>query len=82
MVLLSYAGLIETPNYNLKPHKVNSTIVNDIRNLILKEIIDNGNLNWNREFGKKIVKMIKSNYSNFIIKDNWITEDLRLKNVI
>lgn len=82
LVLLSYAGLIETPNYNLKPHKVNSTIVNDIRNLILKEIIDNGNLNWNREFGKKIVKMIKSNYSNFITKDNWITEDLRLKNVI
>ena len=82
LVLLSYAGLIETPNYNLKPHKVNSTIVNDIRNLILKEIIENGNLNWNREFGKKIIKMIKSNYSNFIIKDNWITEDLRLKNII
>tara|TARA_B100001063_G_C16777030_1_gene566396 strand:- start:415 stop:3033 length:2619 start_codon:yes stop_codon:yes gene_type:complete len=82
LVLLSYAGFIETPNNNLRPHKVNSTIVNDIRNLILKEIIENGNLSWNREFGKKIVKMIKSNYSDFIIKDNWITEDLRLKNII
>ena len=78
LVLLSYAGIINTPSNNLKPYKINHEKIFELRNLILNELIENGKLSWNRNFGKKIIKMIQTNYKNFIEKNNWITEDLKL----
>ena len=78
LVLLSYAGIINAPSNNLKPYIINHDKIFELRNLILNELIENGKLSWNRQFGKIIIKMIQKNYKNFIEKNNWITEDLKL----
>ena len=78
LVLLSYAGIIEAPTNNLKPYPIINDKIFELRNLILNELIENGKLSWNKDFGKLFIKMILANYQNFIEKDNWITEDLRL----
>ena len=82
LILLSYAGLIEVPKNSLKPYKINKSKIIELRRLVLREFIENGYLSWNRDFGKKIIELIESNYTNFINMDNWITEDLRLHDKI
>jgi hypothetical protein len=82
LVLLSYAGLIEVPKNSLKPYKINKFKIVELKRLVLRELIENGYLSWSRDFGKKIIELYESNYSNFINKDNWITEDLRLHDKI
>jgi len=78
LVLLSLADLIEAPQNNLQAYKVNNTNFNNLRELVLDELIEFGYLSWNRKFGKKIISLILFNYDNFIQKDNWITENLAL----
>ena len=82
LVLLSHAGLIEVPKNSLKPYKINKSKIVGLKRLVLREQIENGYLSWNRDFGKKIIELIESNYNDFINKDNWITEDLKLHDKI
>jgi len=78
LVLLSYAGIINTPSNNLKPYKINHEKIFELRNLILNELIENGKLSWNRNLKTTGNSAKFSDYKNFIEKNNWITEDLKL----
>ena len=82
LALLSFADLIDVPKNNLQAHKVKKINISDLQKLVLDELIEYGNLNWNRKFGKKIISLIMLNYENFIKKDNWITENLLLHDKI
>jgi RNA polymerase sigma factor (sigma-70 family) len=77
LVILSIAGVLEAPDDNLKSYFFNNTIICELKDIIIDEFVEFGNINWSRNFGKRIIEMVKNNYSIFITKQNWITDNLK-----
>ena len=75
--MLSFAGIIEAPKNKLQLYKKNEALTLKLKEMIVDELIEFGNLTWTKKFGKKIIKMVQNNYDAFIQKENWITENLR-----
>lgn len=77
LVILSIAGLLEAPDDNLKSYLFNKSILHELKDLTIHEFEEFGNINWSRNFGKRIIEMVKNNYLTFITKQNWITDNLK-----
>lgn len=77
LVILSIAGVLEAPDDNLKCYLFNNGIIDELKDIVINEFSEYGNINWNRVFGKRIIEMVKENYPIFIAKQNWITDNLK-----
>jgi hypothetical protein len=77
LVILSIAGVLEAQDDSLNCYLFNNSIIDELKDIVINEFSEYGNINWNRIFGKRIIEMVKENYPIFITKQNWITDNLK-----
>jgi len=75
--MLSFAGIVEAPKNKLWQYKKNKDLILELKEMVIDELIEFGKLAWSKKFGKRIIEMVQNNYDAFILKENWITENLR-----